>query len=75
MPKKIMKVKRLPIGTIVYDNEYPEDMGLIVERNLRSKGRAYKVHHITGNNGTNWLSRDYVENRCSVVTKASNEES
>ena len=75
MSKKIMKVKRLAIGTIVCDNEYPEDLGLIVERNPRSEGRAYKVYRITRNNGTNWLPRDYVENRCSVITKASNEES
>jgi hypothetical protein len=72
---KIMKAKRLAIGTIISDNEYPEDLGLIVERNLRAKKHAYRVYHMTGNNGTNWLPRDYVENRCSVITKASNEES
>lgn len=69
-----MKAKRLAIGTIISDNEWPEDLGLIVERNLRAKKHAYRVYHMTGNNGTNWFSRGYVENGCSVITKANNKE-
>lgn len=68
MPKDNDWGHTLPIGTIICDNDYPEDVGIIIERNFRG---SYKVYAITGGSANSgkidWYDRDYIENKCSVV--------
>jgi len=62
----------LPVGTIVCDKEYPEDVGIIIERNIKG---YYKVYSITGHwptsNRSDWYNRAYVEDGCNVVIESS----
>ena len=82
MPKDNDWGHTLPVGTIICDNEYPEDIGIIIERNIRG---AYRVYAITfgwrrtqqgmrsiksDTNKLDWYDRGYIEDRCSVVVEA-----
>ena len=61
----------LPVGTFISDNDFPEDIGIIIERNIKG---YYKVYAITGHwpskGKIDWYDRGYIEDRCNVVIEA-----
>ena len=86
MPKDNDWGHTLPVGTIICDNVYPEDIGIIIERNIRG---AYRVYAITfgwrrtqqgmrsnhsNTNRFDWYDdRGYIEDKCSVLVEASSD--
>ena len=59
------------LGTLIYDKEYPEDMGMIVGRD--EKKELYKIHSMTyacTEVPDGWYEADYVEKECLPVTPA-----
>lgn len=57
------------LGTLIYDKDYPEDMGIIVGRNEEKE--EYKIHSITYACTAvpgGWYKADYVEKECLPVT-------
>ena len=59
------KVKK--VGDLIYEKEYPEyGRGLIIEVLDRRKRDPYRV--LMGRCGTHWLSKNYIECKCVLVT-------
>lgn len=56
------------LGTLIYDKDYPEDMGIIVGRDEEKE--VYKIHSMTYTTAVpdGWYKADYVEKECSPVT-------
>ncbi len=56
------------LGTLIYDKDYPEDMGIIVGRDEEKE--VYKIHSMTYTTAVpdGWYKADYVEKECSLVT-------
>ncbi len=74
----------LPVGTIICDNEYPEDRGIIIERNIKGYYRVYAItfggtqqqqgmRYQSNTNRFDWYDRGYIENECSVLVEASSD--
>jgi len=79
MPKDNDWGHTLPVGTIICDNEYPEDIGIIIERNIRGAYRVYAItfggtqqgmRYQSNTNRLDWYDRGYIEDNCSVVVEA-----
>jgi len=80
MPKDNDWGHTLPVGTIICDNEYPEDIGIIIERNIRGAYRVYAItfggsqyakRYQSDTNRLDWYDRGYIEDKCSVVVESS----
>jgi len=62
----------LEVGTVICDNEYKEDIGLVVE--IGCPGDTgdgwyhYRVWSVYGN-ALQWFGRHYVEGECTVLGK------
>ena len=63
MKKKELPGLRVEVGTLVCDKEFPEDMGMVVDRD--EERRVYKILAMSYPNvPTGWYRADYVQEDC-----------
>ena len=58
----------MKVGDLIRDREYPSAFGIILYKDEHGDVNAYRV--LTNNGRLDYLSKDYVENDCEVISES-----